>query len=176
MATPDAHRLATCDLMAKYAPLFRHLVAADAGPIEMTFEEIERLVGPLPASASETQRMVEQRAARHPHLQALAWLNAGRLVERVDRDGRRVGFSAVAGVEARRQPAGARTSSERASVGEAQSDPRRERPRRSRVVVTQRCEAPVRHLSNGCSVVRSLIAATAYGTGRGRAPPRRPPR
>jgi len=40
--------------MAKYDPLFRHLVAADASaPIEMTFDDIERLVGPLPASASK---------------------------------------------------------------------------------------------------------------------------
>jgi hypothetical protein len=39
--------------MGKYDRLFRHLAAADASTsVEMTFDEIERLVGPLPASAS----------------------------------------------------------------------------------------------------------------------------
>ena len=45
------------------APLFPNVVAVDAGPIEMTFDEIERLIGPGPALASKHSRTVEQRAA-----------------------------------------------------------------------------------------------------------------
>lgn len=71
----------------KYQPLSRHLSAAPR-PVTMTFEEVGRLVGGLPA-----------RAYRHPswwandadgrHVQAKAWLGAGRRVEEVDL-GRRV--------------------------------------------------------------------------------------
>ncbi len=39
-------------VMAKYDPLFDYLCRADDGPLEMTFDDIERLVGPLPMSAS----------------------------------------------------------------------------------------------------------------------------
>ena len=82
--------------MAKYDPLFRHLVAADAAaPIEMTFTDIERLVGPLPASASKYSAWWNNEQPDTSHGQALAWLNAGREVEMVDRAGGRVRFSAA---------------------------------------------------------------------------------
>jgi hypothetical protein len=38
--------------MGKYDPLFRHLATCGDGPVEMTFDEIEQLVGSLPASAT----------------------------------------------------------------------------------------------------------------------------
>ena len=82
--------------MAKYDPLLRHLVAADASaPIEMTFDDIERLVGPLPASASKYSAWWNNEQLDTTHVQARAWLNAGREVEFVDRVGRRVRFSAA---------------------------------------------------------------------------------
>jgi len=82
--------------MAKYDPLFRHLVAADAAaPIEMTFADIEGLVGPLPASASKYSAWWNNEQSDTTHVQALAWLNAGREVEMVDRDAGRVRFSAA---------------------------------------------------------------------------------
>jgi hypothetical protein len=82
--------------MAKYDPLFRHLVTADATmPIEMTFDEIERLVGPLPASATKYSAWWNNEQLDTAHVQALAWLNAGRQVESVDRAARRVRFTAA---------------------------------------------------------------------------------
>jgi len=81
--------------MAKYDPLFRHLVSADAGPIDMTFDEIERLVGALPASALKYSAWWSNHQLEGAHVQATAWLNAGREVETVDRQGRRVRFSAA---------------------------------------------------------------------------------
>ena len=81
--------------MAKSDPLFRHLVSADAGPIDMTFDEIERLVGALPASALKYSVWWGNHQLDGAHVQAMAWLNAGREVETVDRQGRRVRFSAA---------------------------------------------------------------------------------
>jgi hypothetical protein len=79
--------------MGKYDPLFRHLVAADASAsVEMTFDEIEQLVGPLPASASRYSAWWNNEGPDTTHVQALAWLNAGREVEHVDREARRVRF------------------------------------------------------------------------------------
>ena len=77
--------------MAKYDPLFRHLVAADAAvPIEMTFDDIERLVGRLSASATTYSTWWNNEQPDTTHVQALARLNAGREVELVDRSARRV--------------------------------------------------------------------------------------
>lgn len=82
--------------MAKYDPLFRHLVIADATkPVEMTFDDIERLVGPLPASATKFSAWWNNEQPDTTHVQALAWLNAGREVELVDRAARRVRFSSA---------------------------------------------------------------------------------
>ena len=81
--------------MAKYEPLFDFLCRADDGPVELPFDELERLVGPLPASASEHQAWWANEAEGGRHVQARAWINAGREVESVDRIGRRVRFSAA---------------------------------------------------------------------------------
>jgi hypothetical protein len=82
-------------VMSKYKPLFEHLCRAGDEPLEMAFDEIDRLVGGLPASAT-TQRAWwsnDSRGARPA--QAKAWLDAGRVVEFVDPSARRVRFSAA---------------------------------------------------------------------------------
>ena len=80
--------------MAKYDPLFRYLCTAGDEPIEMTFDEIEQLVGALPAAATARRDWWSNdhtmRAA-----QSRAWLDAGRQVDEVDRTQRRVRFSAA---------------------------------------------------------------------------------
>ena len=80
-------------VVAKYNPLFEHLCRADDGPVEMAFEEIDRLVGGLPASAARWPAWWANEAAGSRHVQARAWLEAGREVESVDRVRQRVRFS-----------------------------------------------------------------------------------
>ncbi len=64
----------------KYAPL-REWLASVTGPSEMTFEQIEGFVGPLPASARKHRPWW----ANDPsHAHALAWLSLDRKVEDVD--------------------------------------------------------------------------------------------
>jgi hypothetical protein len=70
--------------MAKYDALFGHLVAADAGPIEMSFDEIEWLVGPLTVSALKHSAWWSNERPDTRHVQALAWLK-----RRTSRRGRR---------------------------------------------------------------------------------------
>jgi hypothetical protein len=81
--------------VAKYDPLFRHLCTIGDDPIEMTFDEIEQLVGPLPRAATLQREWWsnDHSASRPAH--SRAWLDSGRQVEHVDRDGRRVLFSAA---------------------------------------------------------------------------------
>lgn len=80
-------------MVAKYDPLLEHLCRADDGPIEMTFEEIDRLVGGLPASAARWPAWWANETAGSRHVQAQAWLGSGRQVEYVDRAVRRVAFT-----------------------------------------------------------------------------------
>jgi hypothetical protein len=56
----------------------------------MTFEEIDRLVGGLPPSAG---RWSAWWANSRSHVQAVAWLDAGRRVESLHLDDRRVTFA-----------------------------------------------------------------------------------
>ena len=77
----------------KYDPLFRHLATCGDGAVEMTFYEIEQLVGSLPASATRYAAWWSNEGADSTHVQSAAWLNVGRKVESVDRVGRRVRFS-----------------------------------------------------------------------------------
>jgi hypothetical protein len=80
--------------MAKYDPLLDHLCRAGDGPIEMTFDEIDSLVGGLPASATRFQAWWSNEL-EGTHVQARAWMDAGREVLTVDRTIRRVTFSAT---------------------------------------------------------------------------------
>jgi len=75
--------------------LFRHLCTAGDGPVEMTFDEIEHLVGPLPRSATQHREWWSNDRGDTRHVQAKAWLDAGRQVETLDRAGRRVTFTAA---------------------------------------------------------------------------------
>ena len=81
--------------MSKYEPLFRHLCAADDDAIDMTFEQIEQLVGPLPRAASVRREWWSNERADSSGVQTKAWLDAGRQVESIDRAARRVRFSAA---------------------------------------------------------------------------------
>lgn len=76
--------------MSKYAPLRRHLSEAAPEPVTMTFGEIDRLVGGLPASAA-TYRQWWANHAR-PGSPQSSWLDAGRRVVEVDLAGQRVTF------------------------------------------------------------------------------------
>jgi hypothetical protein len=70
--------------MSKYDPLFRHLCTLDDDAMELTFDNIEQLVGPLPAAATTRREWwTNDQATRPTH--ARAWLDAGRQVETVDR-------------------------------------------------------------------------------------------
>ena len=78
--------------MAKYDPLFEHLCRCGDGPVEMTFTDIDKLVGGLPASARR-HRAWWHNETEGSHVQARAWLNAGREVEEVDLNQEWVRFS-----------------------------------------------------------------------------------
>jgi hypothetical protein len=78
--------------VAKYDGLRDNLLAQGDVPVEMTFSDIEALVGPLPASAT-TYAVWWNDGPGERHVQARAWMDAGRKVEWVDRDTRRVRFS-----------------------------------------------------------------------------------
>lgn len=64
--------------MGKYDPLEGHLRRQTAPELEMTFAEIERLVGAmLPASSARPQWWTNERGPRRTHVQCEAWLRAG---------------------------------------------------------------------------------------------------
>ncbi len=77
--------------MAKYDPLFEHLCKADDGPLEMTFAAVGDLVGGLPKSAYSYQAWWAN-GADGRHVEAHAWMNAGRVVEHVDLNAQIVRF------------------------------------------------------------------------------------
>ncbi len=81
---------------SKYDPLKQYLLVAARGPVEMSFAEIERLLGlPLPRSARHYDAWWLDASAGTTHVQARAWLDAHRRVEHVDRAGGVVRFGAV---------------------------------------------------------------------------------
>jgi len=81
--------------VAKYDPLFEFLCRAGDAPLSLTFDEVEQLVGRLPAAATKFKQWWTNESSGGRHVQATAWLNAGREVERVDLHGRVVRFSAA---------------------------------------------------------------------------------
>jgi hypothetical protein len=83
-------------IVAKYDPLFEYLCRDSEAPVSLTFDEVERLVGPLPASATRFKQWWENESTGGRHMHAKSWLNAGREVERVDLKERFVWFSAAA--------------------------------------------------------------------------------
>jgi hypothetical protein len=77
-------------MMRKYAPLLDHLDKTK-GPVDLTFGEVSRLVGGLPPSAYRHAAWWSN--SDRGHVQAEAWLRAGRRVARIDLVGERVLFS-----------------------------------------------------------------------------------
>lgn len=63
--------------MSKYAVLTTHLMAREDPVIEMTFDELDRVVSGLPASARKHSAWWSNSWTSQPH--AFAWLDAGRL-------------------------------------------------------------------------------------------------
>jgi hypothetical protein len=80
--------------VAKHDALFRHLCTIGDDPVEMTFGDIQQLVGPLPRAATAQQDWWTNDRTRRPP-QAWAWLDAGRQVDHVDRNARVVRFTAA---------------------------------------------------------------------------------
>jgi hypothetical protein len=78
--------------VAKYDPLFEKLCRADDGELELTIDEIDGLVRGLPASATRYRSWWANEVDR-AHVQAGAWINAGREVLEVDLARRVVRFS-----------------------------------------------------------------------------------
>jgi hypothetical protein len=83
--------------MSVYAPLHERLANAGADPVTLTFAEIERLLGrKLPASAYDDRVKRQWWANTDTHVQARAWLRAGRKA-RLDARENRVTFVYDAG-------------------------------------------------------------------------------
>jgi hypothetical protein len=78
----------------KYDPLFAHLCRLPDGPVEVSLDEIDSLVGGLPPTAGKHRSWWANDAAGR-NVQAEAWLNAGREVTAVDLARRVVSFSAA---------------------------------------------------------------------------------
>ena len=79
--------------MGKYDPLLKHLCAVPDNELVMTFDEIANIVGGLPRSAEQHPAWWANEAPGGRHVQARAWLDAGRQVVELDRAGRWVRFS-----------------------------------------------------------------------------------
>lgn len=84
--------------MAKYEPLQRHLATRpeQMSQLAMSFDEVEALVGSLPASAHNHRAWW----ANDSKVQAQAWRAAGWRVDSVDQHARRVVFTRSAGAKA----------------------------------------------------------------------------
>jgi len=78
--------------VSKYDPLRETLTVGDPGPRQMTFAEIDDIVGGLPPSARRYDAWWENEE-EGSHVQARAWMDAGRRVVSVDRDAEIVLFS-----------------------------------------------------------------------------------
>lgn len=68
--------------MAKYDPLRDLLERSPSGPITLSFERIDECVGGLPRSARAHRTWWANHSGTH--VQAVAWLAAGRTVASVD--------------------------------------------------------------------------------------------
>ncbi len=64
--------------MAKYDPLKRYLIRKRAARVDLTFSEIERIIGAmLPKSALRPQWWANESPPESTHVQASAWRDAG---------------------------------------------------------------------------------------------------
>jgi hypothetical protein len=64
--------------MPKYTPLYDYLRRKPGPEVEMSFVQIERVIGAmLPNSASRPQWWANERSSETRHVQCSAWLDAG---------------------------------------------------------------------------------------------------
>lgn len=64
--------------MPKYTPLFDYLRRKVGPEVEMSFAQIERVIGAmLPNSSSRPQWWANERSVETRHVQCNAWLDAG---------------------------------------------------------------------------------------------------
>lgn len=63
--------------MAKYDPLRDFLTAGHGQTLELSFRQVEQLVGPLPDTARERPQWWANEAGDTTHVQCLAWRDAG---------------------------------------------------------------------------------------------------
>lgn len=78
--------------MSKYGALRRQLECEADPSVEMTFDEVDRIVGGLPASA-HCYSAWWSNEREGTHVQAHAWLEAGWRVENVDLSAEKVRFT-----------------------------------------------------------------------------------
>ena len=64
--------------MSKYDPLYHHLRRKTASELEMSFADVERVIGGLlPASAARPQWWANELSEETSHVQCKAWRAAG---------------------------------------------------------------------------------------------------
>lgn len=64
--------------MAKYDPLKRYLSRQKTARVDLTFPEVERIIGAmLPKSAMRSQWWANEESASLTHVQVAAWREAG---------------------------------------------------------------------------------------------------
>lgn len=78
--------------MSKYSALRRQLETESGRSVEMAFDEVDTIVGGLPASARRHSAWWSNERERR-HVQAHAWMDAGWRVAHVNRTAERVRFS-----------------------------------------------------------------------------------
>lgn len=78
--------------MSKYSALRRYLEDESAASVEMTFDELDTIVGQLPASARRHTAWWSNES-HGSHVQAHAWMEAGWRVAHVNLTAERVRFA-----------------------------------------------------------------------------------
>jgi hypothetical protein len=83
-------------LTSKYDPLRQHLVQMGRAPTQMSFSDIERIIGlPLPTSARTNDSWWLDKAPNKHRAHAKAWLDANLQIGSVDRVGEIVIFTPI---------------------------------------------------------------------------------
>jgi hypothetical protein len=84
-------------MTSKYDRLADHLATRDAPAVTLTFAEVERIVGPLPAAArSSPGWWGATQWGRFMHVHTMHWFHTGWVADRPDFAAERVTFRRVA--------------------------------------------------------------------------------